>query len=77
MNELVCTKYDLGNYAILANSLAPKIKNVLKRDSQPNWRMHFNGAQFRIGVGARVVFTSSQGNINFFLIDWGLIAQTM
>ena len=43
-NELKYKTYDLGNYAILANSLGPIEESNEDERVNQIWRMHFDGA---------------------------------
>jgi ribonuclease HI len=66
MNELICEVDDMGIYAIRAHKLASIFKHALGDKGEKAWKMHFDGAQSRTGVGAGTVFTSFQGDVGSF-----------
>jgi hypothetical protein len=59
---------------ILANSLAPEGRKYSNKRNDGVWKMQFDGAQSRTGVGARIVFMSLEGNVISFFIGLSLIA---
>lgn len=66
MNELVSNDEEFGNLCVLANSLAPIEEEVQEKEGGGIWLMHVDGAQSRIGVGARIVLMSLEGSIKTF-----------
>jgi len=56
MNELVCYEKYLGSYTLLTTKIAPL------EDVNITWKMNFDEAQPKIGVGARIMFVSPKGD---------------
>jgi ribonuclease HI len=66
MNELVYEMEDLGNYAILSNSLAPVKEKFKEERVDEIWKMNFDGAHSKSGTGAGIVVTSpTEKSFNF------------
>ena len=60
-NEIVYESHDFGNYAILANSIAPLEEVQSKKDWV--WHMNFDGSHSRFGKGPGIVLISPLGHI--------------
>jgi hypothetical protein len=65
-NELVSAKDDFKNYVIMARSTDPLLQDTLEEGNGAIWKIHFDRAQSKIGVGEGITFTSPQGEITSF-----------
>ena len=61
-NEIVYESDDLGNYAILVNSIA-LLKKEVESKNDWIWHMNFDDAHSKFGKGAGIVFASPLGHI--------------
>jgi hypothetical protein len=65
VNELVYYEKDIGNYAILGNSIAPD-EEIHEDECNKVWRMNFDRPQSRSGAGVGIVFTFHEGDKKSF-----------
>ena len=69
-NELKYNADDLGNYAILSNSIVPLEEKVQDSRVDEIWYMNFDGAFSRAGKGAGIVLQAPSGK--FFKFSYRL-----
>ena len=65
-NEIIKEQPDMGNYAIMSNSIVPlddKVDEKFEDLRDQVWYMHFDGAASRYGKAAGIVLKSPLGNI--------------
>jgi hypothetical protein len=60
-NKLKYKEDDLGNYAILSNSLGPIEEEINEEKVNEIWYMHFDGVFSRAGKGVGIVIESPSG----------------
>jgi ribonuclease HI len=63
INELEYDDEDLGNYAILSNSIVPLEDKVQENELDKVWYMNFGGAFSRAGKGAGIVLQAPNGKV--------------
>jgi ribonuclease HI len=62
-NELKYNGDDLGNYAILSNSIVPLVEDVQDDRVDKVWYMNFDGAFSRVGKGVGIVLQDPSGKV--------------